>query len=163
MLDECWILIIECLKMPKLAINKRAKFDYKLLENFEAGLVLKGYEVKSVKNGHLSLKGAFVTFRLSELYLTNATISAYKQAGDIKNYDPTAPRKLLLKKSEIKRLLGKVRSEGLTLVPVSVYNKKGLIKLDFALGKGKKKVDKRRTIQDREDKVKIERAYKERR
>jgi SsrA-binding protein len=149
--------------MKPLAINKRALFDYNILEKFEAGLVLKGYEVKSIKNGHISLKGAFVTFRRSELYLTNATISPYKQAGDIKNYNPTAPRKLLVKKSEIKKLLGKVRSEGLTLVPISVYNKKSLIKLEFALGKGKKKVDKRRTIQDREDKIKIERAYKERR
>jgi len=146
--------------MKPLAINKRARFDYKLLENYEAGLVLKGHEVKSVKSGHASLKGAFVTFRRSELYLTNSTISLYKQAGSIEGYDPTRPRKLLVKKSEIKKLLGKSRSEGLTLVPISMYNKKGLIKLEFALGKGKKKLDKRQTIQDRESKRKIERAYR---
>jgi SsrA-binding protein len=149
--------------MPKLAVNKKAKFDYKIIETFEAGLVLKGYEVKSIKAGHISLKGAFVTFRKSELYLTNANITLYKQAGDIAGYDPTSPRKLLVKKSEIRKLIGKSRTEGLTLIPLSVYNKKGLIKLEVALAKGKKRFDKRRTIQDREDKVKIERAYKERR
>jgi SsrA-binding protein len=149
--------------MKPLAVNKKARFDYDILETFEGGLVLKGYEVKSVKAGHISLKGSFVTFRRSELYLTNASISLYKQAGDIKNYDSTAPRKILVKKSEIRKLLGKAKTEGLTLVPLSVYNKKGLVKLEFALAKGKKRFDKRRTIQDREDKIKIERAYKERR
>ena len=149
--------------MSKLAINKRAKFDYEILETFEAGLVLAGHEVKSAKTGHVSLKGAFVTFKGTELYLSNSTISLYKQAGGVGDYDPTHPRKLLVKKSEIKKLLGKVRTEGLTLVPLSMYNKKGLVKLEFALGKGKKKLDKRRTIQDREDKIKIERAFKQRR
>ena len=149
--------------MPKLAVNKKAKFDYKIIETFEAGLVLKGYEVKSIKAGHISLKGAFVTFRKSELYLTNANITLYKQAGDIAGYDPTSPRKLLVKKSEIRKLIGKSRTEGLTLIPLSVYNKKGLIKLEVALAKGKKLFDKRRTIQDREDKIKIERVYKDRR
>ena len=149
--------------MSKLAINKRAKFDYEILETFEAGLVLAGHEVKSAKTGHVSLKGAFVTFKGTELYLSNSTISLYKQAGGVGDYDPTHPRKLLVKKSEIKKLLGKVRTEGLTLVPLSMYNKKGLVKLEFALGKGKKKLDKRRTIQDREDNIKIERAFKQRR
>jgi len=149
--------------MTKLAVNKKAKFDYKILETFEAGLVLKGHEVKSVKAGHISLKGAFVTFKKNELYLTNSSITLYKQAGDIKNYDPTSPKKLLVKKSEIKKMIGKFKTEGLTLVPISVYNKKGLVKLEFALAKGKKQFDKRRTIQDREDKIKIERVYKDRR
>ncbi len=149
--------------MTKLAINKKAHFDYEILETFEAGLVLKGYEVKSAKNGHISLKGAFVTFRRNELYLTNAHINPYKQAGIIEGYDPTNPRKLLVKKSELKKLIGKVRVDGLTLIPISMYNKKGLVKLEFALGKGKKRTDKRRTIQARENKVKISRAFKERR
>lgn len=149
--------------MKPIAVNKRARFDYEILETFEAGLVLKGYEVKSAKTGHVSLKGAFVTFNKNELYLTNAHINPYKQAGDIEGYNPTAPRKLLVKKSEIKKLLGKARSEGLTLVPISMYNKKGLIKLSFGLAKGKKRLDKRQTIQDREDDIKIERAYKEKR
>ncbi len=144
-------------------MNKKAGFDYDFIEKFEAGLVLKGYEVKSVKAGHASLKGAFVTFRKTELYLTNAHINPYQQAGNQEKYDPTTPRKLLVKKSELKRLIGKARTEGLTLVPISMYNKKGLIKLSFALAKGKKKHDKRRTIKDREDKIDIERTYKERR
>jgi len=149
--------------MSKLATNKRARFDYKLLETYEAGLVLKGFEVKSAKAGHVSLKEAFVTFHKNELYLNNAQISRYPQAGKLEGYDPTASRKLLVKKSEIKKLLGKVRTEGLTLVPLSMYNKKGLVKLEFALGKGKKKIDKRQDIQAREDKRKIERALKTKR
>jgi len=149
--------------MSTFAVNKKAHFDYELLETFEAGLVLKGYEVKSIKAGHVSLKGSFVTFKRTELFLTNAHINPYKQAGNNDGYDPTGPRKLLVKKSEIKKLLGKSRTEGLTLVPISMYNKKGLVKLKFALGKGKKKADKRRILQNREDKIKIERAYKERR
>ena len=149
--------------MATFAVNKKARFDYEILETFEAGLVLKGAEVKSVKAGHVSLKGSFVTFKRTELFLTNAHINPYKQAGNSDGYNPTGPRKLLVKKSEIKKLLGKSRTEGLTLVPISMYNKKGLIKLQFALGKGKKKVDKRRTLKDQEDKIKIERAYKERR
>lgn len=149
--------------METLAVNKKARFDYELLETFEAGLVLKGHEVKSIKAGHVSLKNSFVTFKNTELYLTNAHITPYKQAGNLENNDPTAPRKLLLKKSEIKKLIGKTKTEGLTLVPISMYNKKSLIKLEFALGKGKKKFDKRQTIRDRENKIEIERTYKERR
>ena len=147
--------------MTNLAVNKRAHFDYELLETFEAGLVLKGYEVKSVKSGHVSLKGAFVTFNRNELYLTNAHINPYKQAGIIEGYSPTRPRKLLVKKSEIKKLLGKARTEGLTLVPVSMYNKKSLIKLSFALAKGKKKHDKRETLKKRDSKRSIDRILKQ--
>ena len=136
--------------MNVLAINKRARFDYDISEKFEAGLVLTGQEVKSAKTGHLSLKGSFVTVKGRELYLTNASIPPYKHAGEVKNYDPTRSRKLLLHKSEIRTLIGKYRAEGLTLVPIRVYTKKSLLKLEFGIGKGRKKTDKRQVIKKRE-------------
>lgn len=146
--------------MSVLAINKRANFDYDISERFEAGLVLRGYEVKSVKTGHISLKGSFVTVKGEELYLTNANIPLYKHAGAIANYDPTAPRKLLLHRAEIRTLIGKSRAYGLTLVPIRVYTKRGLLKLEFGIGKGKKRIDKREVTKKREDQRKIERAMK---
>ncbi|MDD3608005.1 MAG: SsrA-binding protein SmpB [Candidatus Moranbacteria bacterium] len=147
--------------MNKIAINRRIKFDYEILQEFEAGLALKGYEVKSIKTGHISIKNAFVTVRDSELYLTNSNIPLYKYAGNIKNYKPDAPRKILMKKKEISYLIGKKQTEGLTLAPISVYNKKGKIKLNFALARGKKKYDKREKIKERLEKRKIERKMKQ--
>lgn len=146
--------------MGILAKNKKASFDYELEDRYEAGLVLTGQEVKSAKTGHISLSGSFVTRKGSELFLTNANIPFYKFAGEIKNYDPTRSRKLLLKKSEIKNLIGKTSVQGLTLVPLCVYTKKRLIKLEFAVGKGKKKFDKRDTLRKRDDKRKMERTIK---
>lgn len=146
--------------MTTLSFNKRAHFDYELSDRYEAGLVLTGQEVKSAKTGHISLKGSFVTIKGNELYLTNANIPFYKHAGVIKNYDPTHPRKLLLRKSEIKHLIGKARVEGLTLVPMRVYTKRKLVKLEFAVGRGKKQFDKRETIAKREAERKIKRALK---
>jgi SsrA-binding protein len=146
--------------MAILATNKRAYFDYEIKDTFEAGLVLKGYEVKSIKTGHVSLKESFVTVKGSELYLTNAHIPIYKHAGKIPNYAPTAPRKLLLKKSEIKQLIGKIRVQGLTLVPIKLYTKRRYIKLDFGIGKGKKEYDKRQKIAKREDDRKMKRILK---
>lgn len=146
--------------MKTLAYNRKAGFDYKFLEKFEAGLVLKGYEVKSIKTGHISLKGSFVTSKGDELYLTNANIPLYQHAGEVANYEETGSRKLLMKRKEISFLLGKLNAEGLTLVPISVYTKKGKIKLKFALAKGKKKFDKRENIKERQEKRNIERAMK---
>ena len=122
--------------------------------------MLTGQEVKSVKTGHISLKGSFVTMKGSEFYLTNASISPYRFAGELPNYDPTRSRKLLLKKSEIKTLLGKSRSAGLTLVPIRVYTKKRLIKLEFGVGRGKKKFDKRDDIKKRESKRRLKRIMR---
>ena len=146
--------------MSVLAVNKRANFDYDISDRYEAGIFFGGYEVKSVKTGHISLKGSFVTVRGNELYLTNANIPLYKHAGAIANYDPTQPRKLLLHKAEIRTLIGKSRVEGLTLVPIRVYTKQGLLKLEFGIGKGRKKVDKRQVIKKREAERKIARALK---
>jgi len=146
--------------MTTLAFNKRANFDYEISDKYEAGLVLTGPEVKSVKMGHISLKESFVTAKGTELYLTNAHITPYKHAGEIKNYDPTRPRKLLLRSTEIKHLTGKIRIKGLTLVPIRVYTKKRLLKLEFGVGKGKKKYDKRETISKREVERNIKRELK---
>ena len=146
--------------MSALAYNKRANFDYQISDKYEAGLILTGQEVKSIKTGHVSLKESFVTVKGNELYLTNANIPFYQHAGKATGYDPTRSRKLLLKKSEIKRLIGKVRTEGLTLVPIKIYTKKRLLKLSFAVGKGKKKFDKRQDIAKNEAKRNISRALK---
>ena len=140
--------------MPTLAFNKRANFDYEIKEKYEAGLVLLGHEVKSIKTGHINLKGSYVTFKkakgrlLPELFLINVHIPLYKFAGSIKNYDPYRSRKLLLKKNEISHLIGK--EQGLTLVPIKVYTKRGYVKLEFGIGRGKKKADKRETIKKRD-------------
>lgn len=146
--------------MADIAFNKRALFDYNLLEHFEAGISLTGAEVKSIKTGHISLKGSFVTRLGRELILTNANIPQYKFAGNLKSYDPVRPRKILLRKSQINNLIGKMSVSGLTVVPLRVYTKKRLIKVEIALAKGKKEFDKRETIKKREDNRKIKRFLK---
>jgi SsrA-binding protein len=148
--------------MTTLSINKRANFDYLITDKYEAGLALLGHEVKSVKTGHISLKESFVTVSGEELYLTNALIPLYKHAGKVPDYDPTRPRKLIVRKSEIRHLIGKVRVQGLTLVPIRLYTKRRLIKLEFGLGKGKREYDKREKIKKREDTRDIERKLKSR-
>lgn len=148
--------------MTTFATNKRAHFDYTILENYEAGLELLGSEVKSIKTKHVSLKEAFVTIHDNELYLTNAHIPLYIHAGKVSGYDPTRPRKLLVKKAEIKRLLGSIQAKGLTLVPIKLYTKRRLIKLSFGLGKGKRQIDKREKIKKREDERGMRRVMKSR-
>lgn len=149
--------------MPILAVNKQANFDYQLLESYEAGLILSGPEVKSIKAGHVSLKGAFVTKRDSKgrvaYYLTNATVSPYPYA-DNTDYDPQRSRPVLLHKSEIAKLLGKTQEAGLTLVPTKIYTKGNLIKLEFALARGKKQHDKREAVKKRDVNRQIRREMK---
>jgi SsrA-binding protein len=149
--------------MKTIAHNNQARFKYSISETYEAGIVLSGSEVKAIKTGHISLKESFVSVKGAELFLVNAHIPPYQPAGDIKNYDPTRPRKLLLKKSEINNLIGKMHSQGLTLVPIRVYTKKRLLKLEFGIGKGKKQYDKRDSIAKREMERKMDRALKNRR
>lgn len=146
--------------MTIYAINKRATFDYELLEKLEGGLVLFGYEVKAIKTGHLSLKGAFLTVHDGELYLTNAHIPSYQQANTPETYDEYRARKVLVKKRELDGLIGKIKQKGLTLVPIKVYSKHRLIKLEFAVGKGKRLIDKREDIKKREANVSIRRALR---
>ncbi len=147
--------------MTTFATNKKAHFDYEILEKYEAGLSLYGHEVKSIKSGNISLKGAFVTVHNNEFYLTNALIPRYKHAANVTNYDPMRSRKLLLKKAEIKSLIGKKQTEGLTLIPLRVYNKGRYIKVAFALGRGKKKHDKRQQIAKRESQRRINRTLRQ--
>jgi len=133
--------------MPVLATNKKANFDYKIIETFEAGLVLFGHEVKAIKDGHVSLKGAYISFRYlngsPELFLIGAHISKYRHAGNLPDYNPIRERKILLRNREIQHLLGKKQENGLTLVPIKIYTKRSLIKMELALAEGKKKFDKR--------------------
>lgn len=147
--------------MSDLAKNPRAFFDYQIQEKFEAGLILTGQEVKSIKNGHTSLKGSYVTIKDSEAYLINAHVSPYKMAGPLPNYNPTRSKKLLLHKKELRSLIGKLKQKGITLVPLKIYARHGKIKLEFGIGIGKKKFDKRETIKKRETKRQIERALRQ--
>lgn len=146
--------------MTVIATNKRAGFDYTLDGRYEAGLVLTGAEVKSVKTGHASLKGSFVTVKGNELFLTNALIPRYAHAHRDTKHEDSRPRKLLLRKREIRSLIGKYRTEGLTLVPIRLYTRKQLVKLEFSVGKGKKTYDKRGDIGKRDAKRRIERAMR---
>jgi SsrA-binding protein len=146
--------------MTNLARNREAKFNYELLESYEAGLALYGHEVKSIKNGHMSIKGAFITLKGQELFLTNALVPLYKHAGTVPDYDPSRSRKLLVKRSEIRSIIGKKQQSGLTLIPIRVYTRGKLIKLEFAIARGKAKHDKRTTIKKRETDRSIARALR---
>lgn len=141
--------------MPVLAINKQAHHNYQIEDTLEAGLVLTGQEVKAIRAGLANLKGSYVSTRqtskvLPEFYLKNATISKYQQAGKLEGYQPTQDRKILLNKREIKRLMGRLQEKGLTLVPIKIYTKKGLLKLEIALAKGKKNYDKKEDLKKRD-------------
>ena len=140
--------------------NKKARFNYELIETYEAGIELTGPEVKSIKSGHISINEAFATIKSSEIWLTNAHISPYKPANQ-NNSEPTRPRKLLLKKNEINHLLGKVQAEGFTLVPTKVYLSHGLIKIEIALARGEKNRDKREIIKKRDIDREISRELKQ--
>lgn len=147
--------------MPTIHKHKQALFNYQLIEEIEAGIVLSGQEVKSAKLGQVSFKGSYITIdKKNEAWLINCHISPYKLAGELPGYEPTQKRKLLLKKQEITKIKSKLNNEGLTLIPVSIYTKGTLLKLKIALARGKKKQDKREAIKEREAKRKIQRAMK---
>lgn len=147
-----------------IATNKDGLFNYEILETYQAGLVLSGPEVKAAKLGQMSLKGAYATIDgQSEAWLVKAYITPYKPAkGAQEKYQPDRPRKMLLHKKEITSLLGKSKQKGLTIIPINVYTKKGLIKADIALARGKTKIDKRETIKKREADREIQRTLKQR-
>ena len=142
--------------------NRRARHDYELLERFEAGLVLTGTEVKSLRQGRVSLGQAFADLRDGELWLVGAEIATYDQ-GNIANHEPARDRKLLLHRRELASLYGKVREKGLTLVPTKMYWKDGRAKVELALARGKQTIDKRRDIAKRDADRQIQRALKSRR
>lgn len=136
--------------MSKYADNSKALFDYEVLERYTAGLELIGQEVKSVREGKCNLRGAFVSVRGSEAFLVGADIPAYQPKNAPKDYEPTRVRKLLLSKKELGELAKAEGTKGLTIVPLSVYNKGRFIKLDLAIARGKKKFDKRQAIKKRD-------------
>lgn len=136
--------------MSTLAENKQARFDYEILEKFEAGIALSGHEVKAVRNGQINLKGSYVVFTGGNPTLLNAHISPYAHASKMVAYDPTQSRRLLLNKSEIKHLRERLEEKGLTIVPLSVYTSNHLIKVQIGLAKGKQLHDKRETIKKRD-------------
>ncbi|MEK7596374.1 MAG: SsrA-binding protein SmpB [Patescibacteria group bacterium] len=146
--------------MSKIIQNKKVFFDYEILEKFEAGLELKGHEVKALKSGRGSIAGARVLIRGGEAFIVGMDIQPYQPANAPAGYDAGRTRRLLLHKKEIRFLEGKAKERGLTLVPISVYTKGNLVKLEFGAGRGKKKSDKREAIKKREAQRKIERALK---
>lgn len=143
----------------KKIINRRAGYDYQLLEKFEAGIALTGAEVKSVKAGHMKLEEAFVQIRDNEAWLVNAHIHPYAFA-DNRDYDSRRSRKLLLHKNELLKIAQQVAEKGLTIVPISCYNKHNRVKLEIALAKGKKKYEKREAIKRRDIQREVEGSLK---
>jgi SsrA-binding protein len=144
-----------------VATNRRASHDYFLEERFEAGLVLTGTEIKSIRDGKISLQHAYVLPRQDELWLIEAHIAPYEH-GSHQNHDPKRPRKLLLHRRQIIRLIDQVSIRGYTIVPTQLYLKDGLAKLEIALARGKRQYDKREAISKRESDRQMERALRER-
>ncbi len=145
--------------MKILSQNKQATFLYHIVEKFDAGIVLIGQEVKSIKLGQINLKGSYIVAKGNELYLIGCHVPAY-QPKNIEDYSPERPRKLLLKKKEIDYLIGKSRQGGLTLIPLKVYTSKALIKVEIGVAKGKKLVDKREGVKKREIDRNLKRSLK---
>lgn len=146
--------------MANYAENRKARFDYEIVEKYESGIELLGSEVKSVRGGRMSLDSAFIIIRGGEAFLINATIPPYQPNNTSIDYDQTRNRKLILTKKEINELAGSEKNKSLTIVPLRVYNKGRKIKIEVALVKGKKKFDKRETIKKRETDRTIRREYK---
>lgn len=145
-----------------VADNRRARHDYEIDESVEAGLVLTGSEIKSVRLGRLNLRGSYARVLNDEVFVYDMHISPYEQSGRYFNHEPTRPRKLLLHRREISRLSGLVRQKGMTLVPLKVYFKGRRAKLELGVARGKKLYDKREDIAKRESQRDIERAMKSR-
>lgn len=138
--------------MTMISENKRARYDYNILEIYEAGLELRGFEVKAIKSGRINIAGSYAIIRNNEVFLINADIPPYQPLNTPADYDSKRTRKLLLKKSEIAGLTGRIKEKGLTLIPLKVYTKgvSGKIKIEIGLGKSKKKADKREKIKKRD-------------
>jgi SsrA-binding protein len=140
--------------------NKKAYFNYKIEEKFEAGIILTGNEVKAIKNGKINLTGSYVIIKNEEPFLIGAKIPPYQPKNVPLEYNPERPRKLLLHKKEINYLIGKTKEKGLTLIPLKVYTKDTKIKLEFAIARGKKQFDKREIIKKRAIQKELERELK---
>ena len=145
-----------------IATNRKAKHEYFLLDTYEAGMVLKGSEIKSIRAGQISLAQAYVSVENNEAWLINSHIAPYNEASR-NNHDPLRARKLLLHRSEIRKLADKVRQKGATVIPLRIYLKYGKAKIEIALAKGKKHYDKRAEIAERDAQREMDRRYKQRR
>jgi len=146
--------------MKTLSENKKAYYNYEILEGFEAGLVLTGQEVKSIKSGRINLAGSYVVLKDGEAFLLNANVPAYQPKNAPQNYDANRLRKLLLNRSEIKYLIGKSQQKGLTLLPLRVYTKRNRIKLEFGLARGRKRASKKELLKKRDIDREIEKELK---
>ena len=140
--------------------NRKARFLYEILETYEAGIQLMGTEVKSIRGGKINLQDGYALIRSGEVWLINVHISPYTTSSQYFNHEPRRTRKLLLHRQEIRKLIGKVEQQGLTLVPLKMYLKRGLVKVSIGLGKGKKLHDKREDVKRRDDQRDIQRAMK---
>ena len=145
--------------MEIVSTNKKARFNYEITEKIEAGISLKGTEVKSIRNRNVSIGESYAQIKDNEVFLHNLHISPYEQ-GNRENHDPVRVRKLLLHKHEIKKLVGKIQQKGLALVPLSIYLRKGKIKVELGIGRGKRLVDKRESIKKKTIEREIERIIK---
>ena len=154
-----YIVASEAIKV--VAQNRKARHDYFIEETYEAGIVLSGTEVKSVKLGKVNLKDSYADIKNGEVFLHNMHISPYEK-GNIFNRDPVRTRKLLLHKKEIKKLIGYIQQKGLTLIPLRVYLNRGWVKVELAVARGKKLYDKRADAAKRDARREMERAFKER-
>ena len=146
--------------MPAYVQNRKAHFNFEFIEEFEAGAVLFGHEVKAIRAGQASLAGSYVLIRGGEAFLVGASISPYQVANTPKDYDPERPRKLLLSRKELAKLERESEQSRLTIVPISWYSKNGKVKLRVALARGKKKQDKRETLKERDTKRDLQRILK---
>lgn len=146
--------------IQEIASNRKATYDYHVIDTIEAGIQLTGNEVKSIKKGLITLSGSYAVIKNNEAFLINATISPYQPNNLSSIYNPSRTRKLLLKKQEIVNLNYRIKKEKLTLIPLKIYNKNGLIKIEIALARGKKKYDKRESLKQKEIKKKIEQSKK---
>ncbi len=144
-----------------VAVNRQAGYDYHLTDRFEAGLVLQGTEVKAAREGRVNLKDSYAAEKNGELYLMQCHISPYSHAF-YENHEPLRPRKLLLHRREIRRLIGKISQRGLTLIPTRMYFRKGRLKVEMALAKGKKHYDRREKVRERDLKREVQAELKER-
>jgi len=142
-----------------ITVNRKAQHEYFIIQTYEAGIVLVGTEVKSLREGKVNLVDSYATIKNGEVWLINAHISEYRQ-GNINNHNPTRDRKLLLNKNEIRKLIGKTKEKGLTLIPLRMYFKNGRVKVELALAKGKKSYDKRETIAKKDFQREQERRIK---
>lgn len=148
-------------KDKPLAQNRKARYDYEIIETFEAGLVLKGTEIKSIRNGKITLQDGYISIYGGEAWLKNVHISPYEQ-GNIFNHDPLRDRKLLLRKSEISKLENETKQSSMTVIPLKVYLVRGRAKILIGLARGKTKYDKRHTLKEQQAKRDIDRALKSR-